>query len=169
MLTVSIWFMVLHILVGVVLLTDINFQIAWRTTETISLSSAGLIQSDLSLIANSNDTSERFWYFYSGILSNTMYQMSVDPISCSGDGCYSFFFPGGVNTINTTTSIPLDVSNEASAFLAIGVPGYQVEFYPPANPPQFDPAVDCVINNKTLAICLKKEGNDIIAGNNLKY
>lgn len=157
---------------------------AWRSAETLSLLPAGLSQYDLSSITNSTGIQQRFWFFYSGILSNSLYQKSVDPISCTGNGCYSLFFPGGLNTINASVPISLNITESTSAIVAYDVPGYQVEFYPPKQKPQFNPVTDCITENNSstgletpiaggtninnLAICLKKEDNDIIAGRTRK-
>ena len=108
-----------------------------------------------------------FWYFYSGVLSNNLYGTAVAPQFCSIDepSCFSIFYPGGMSTIYPS---PSNLQNATeSALVVYDAPGYQLEYYRPTTTPRFDPN-DCRVyltyTVLGIGICMKQEGNELIAG-----
>ena len=112
-----------------------------------------------------------FWYFYSGILSNNIYGTAVEPQTCSSDDtdCLSLFFPGGMSSIYPS---PANYQNGSeTAFIVYDAPGYQLEFSKPKAAPQFSALNDCrVYLTYTVlgtGICIRQEGNHLLAGKSL--
>lgn len=162
-----LWFITLHGAVRVALLTNANFETSWRVAEPLTLDSAGLGRFDYDTVSTSLESSLIFWYTYSGVLSNSLYGTAVAPQSCSSDNssCFSIFYPGGVNTVFPLPPSPQNPSLDVTGFAVYDAPGYQLEFYPPAETPLFAPEVDFRIypSISPIGLCVKQHGNDLIA------
>ncbi|KAK4163205.1 hypothetical protein QBC43DRAFT_68217 [Cladorrhinum sp. PSN259] len=117
-----------------------------------------------------------FWLCFTyGLLSDNRFAIPIQPISCSGPECRSFFLPGGaayVRDRHTTdqrligdTEIPWD---SETAIRVQNAPGYHLEFHAPPSGWTFNRESDCVAVGQTedegLYICLANHGTDLIAG-----
>jgi len=76
---------------------------------------------------------DSFWWYFPSILADGKYSRSVSPVSCSGDSCESYFFPGPLQIVkfapNVSTVTTSDYPN-VRTFIQEDAPGFQVDFYP---------------------------------------
>src|SRR5277367_1575826 len=102
------FFLILHIAVGVVLLTEVNFQQSWREIGSYPLSLAGLSTIDVGLVNDFNAAYSvggstfispvaAFWQY--GLSNLFTDRTKVATVLCSTQSCQSYFFPGGVELV----------------------------------------------------------------------
>jgi len=155
--------------VGIALLTDATFQTSWRTVSQFSLLRAGLSPMNTSFIPDYVNETIPFWYYYSAALTDSTYVTPISPLSCSGDDCSSYFYPGGITRVFPSPPT-ITGYNDANRFVVYDTPGYQVDFYSPTSTVVWS-ASDCKaygVQSPTdlasaLGICLKQVGNDLVA------
>lgn len=163
----SLFFVVIHTIVGIALLTNVSFRTSWQVIQQVPLQAAGLGPLDP---YETNDYGVAyFWYFYSGVLSDPSLVTAIPSHSCtSSSECLSLFFPGGTNTISPHPATLQNQSEEASAFIVFNNPGYNVEFYPIQGEAVFDTSTDCrsyvFSEQQGLGLCVKRQGNAFIGG-----
>jgi hypothetical protein len=162
---ISLFFIVIHTIVGIALLTNVSFRTSWQVIQQVPLHGAGLGPLDP---WETNDYGAAFfWYFFSGVLSDPSVVTTIPPHSCSGSECLSLYFPGGTNTISPHPAT-LKKSEEASAFIVFNAPGYNVEFYPSKQEAVFNTSTDCrsytVSKLRGLGLCVKRQGDYFIGG-----
>ncbi|KAK0729575.1 hypothetical protein B0H67DRAFT_2521 [Lasiosphaeris hirsuta] len=116
-----------------------------------------------------------FWLCFTyGLLSDNRFAIPIQPISCSGPECRSFFLPGGAAYVRDRhadqrligdTKLPWD---SETAIRVRSAPGYHLEFHAPPSGWTFNRESDCVAVGQTedegLYICLANHGTDLIAG-----
>jgi hypothetical protein len=166
---------ILRIVLGVLLLSDISFQSTYSEVYRFSVSSAGLSPLDTTIAKdrfdfNSKATAE-FWWVYSSILSDTQNVRAVAPLNCSGQTCNSYFMPGRAVDVVLGPSEPLVATEnytDALSLIQYDAPGYQIEFSPvdPAGQPPMT-LNDCRlygISNVAIQICLLNEDFSFFAG-----
>jgi len=171
----SLWFLALHSAIGIALLTGAEQEVAWRTERWLpTFDSAGLGPFDLNATNLMNqylDVGSKpsvFWYFYSGVLSDSLYGTPIAPQSCSIDDvdCHSIYFTGGINTIYPSPSAFQNSSE--TALIVYNSPGYQFEYFPSPVLQRFNPQVDCrfypTARALGLGICIGQDGDDLFAG-----
>ena len=174
----SLWFMILHTVVGIALLTDANFETCWQVSRPLTFASAGLAPFDpnsTSIVAafeRDITPSVLFWYYYSGVLSNSLYVTAIAPQFCSSNdaSCFSIFYPGGMSTIYPSPSNLQKVTE--SALVVYNATGYQLEYSQPTEPTRFNPEDCCVYLTYTvlgIGICIRREGNNLLAGSIYMY
>ena len=165
--------MILHTVVGIALLTDANFETSWRVSRPLTFESAGLAPFDpnstfiVAAFEKDITPSVLFWYYYSGVLSNSLYVTAVAPQFCSTTdaSCFSIFYPGGISTIYPSPSNLQNVTE--SALVVYDATGYQLEYSLPTEPTNFNPD-DCRVyltyTVLGIGICIRREGNYLHAG-----
>ena len=112
--------------------------------------------------------------FMYSLLSDNRFSLPIQPISCSGPSCSSFFLPGGAAIIRDLNDQNMLFSGSGhewdskAAVLVNNAPGYHMEFYPPPGGWNFNRAADCAAYGETegegLYICLADDGSNLVAG-----
>lgn len=158
---------------GWVLLSDVSFQRTYQTVHQFPVLQAGLSEMNSSLLQTQyfNFTAtDIFWWYFPSILDDTKISTSVAPLSCSGNFCRSFYFPGPISTILFDPTLPNITSSEyseATSYIQEDAPGYQLEFYPID---EADPVLtidDCRVYGVSVfafQICLKKTNSSLLVG-----
>jgi len=159
---------------GVALLSDISFRPIYPKVGDIPVQQAGLSRMDPGLLKSvsfTNTITETFWWYFPAILADGKVSQSVDPITCSGDLCDSYFFPGPLSIVQfnpNTSAIQNSDYPLATAFIQEDAPGYQIDFSPIESS---DPSMtldDCQVYGLSVLafqLCLKSSRDSILAGN----
>ena len=160
-------------LLGVLLLSDVNFQATYHDVQEFPLRQAGLTAMNTSLVSDPDFqffATGNFWWHFPSMMS---YAYPVTPLDCSdsSEDCQAFYFPGPLSLIKfpkgeaavSATDFPA-----ATTLIEKDSPGYQIEFESKedSTDPQFTLA-DCrVFGIPMLAVqvCLKESNNSFIAG-----
>ena len=163
----SVFFTLLRGALGVVLLSNISFNSAYHGVSLFPVT-AGLspINASIADQLTSNLAAVTFASYYRSLLLDNTHVIRIPPLSCSGDDCFSYFFPGGLDSI-----FPRPGSYQqfpaATAYVVNDAPGYQIEFYPiSSSDPQLITG-DCQVFGtpfSALQICIKKVDSNLIAG-----
>lgn len=177
-LTLRLFFVIVRLALGVLLLSDISFQSAHHIVHQFPVQNAGLAPMALGIIEYNYFPyliTPAFWWYFPAILLDGRSATPMPPPSpCSRDTCTSYFLPGYITTLTYENGNNLTSSNYSTAdtFITIDAPGYQLDFRPPAPD---DPPVtlhDCQIygyQKMGIEICLKQIDNStFIAGTPLR-
>jgi hypothetical protein len=167
-------FVIIRLALGVLLLSDISFQPAFRIVDQFPIEGAG-VPPMTSAVTNypffSYLVTPKFWWYFPAVLIDGKSAIPIPPPSnCTSDKCSSYFMPGYITSVNYTEGYNLTDSNytNADTFITIDAPGYQLDFGPlePDDPPVT--LQDCRVygyNELAVEICLKKTDNStFIAG-----
>jgi len=158
-----IFFILLHAVLGVLLLSRVTFENSWRPIQSLQFSGSGLTPINASLANESSPLD--FWAWLYGLLASPNYAIGVPPLHCSGTNCSSYFLPGPIYTIEGI-DLPLSFHPEAPLLVLDNSIGYQIEYYPPAIDNTFAGAVckSYGVNSYAVSICIKQSGSDLLAG-----
>jgi len=158
----SLFYVILHAAIGLILLCDVSTITAWRPLDTFPITVAGLAPMNSSLAAGSPP--DEFWIAWQTILIDATSVISVPPYSCSGTDCFSYFFPGGVAEEAIVHTVP----EEATSYIVYETPGYQIEYYSlESTSPPWNNVTDCRIYGdlaRAIQICVRQLGSDLMAG-----
>jgi hypothetical protein len=114
--------------------------------------------------------------FSNGFLGASNFVIGIDPISCSGINCTSFYLPGGLllarrtdETLNgTLLNLNASLVNAGQAVLLNNAPGYQLEFFPVHDDFSFNTATDCAIFGESrqdgLHLCIGSNNSTLVLG-----
>jgi hypothetical protein len=115
-----------------------------------------------------------FYYmtFCYSLLSDNRFSLAIQPISCSGPSCSSFFLPGGAAIVRDQNETDFLFNGHEwtgeTAVLIHNAPGYQMEFYPAPQGWRYNSTTDCVAYGQSegegLYICLANDGPNLVAG-----
>jgi len=113
---------------------------------------AGLAPINASIFDDSsaNLATVTFALYYRSILVDGSHVVRIPPHSCSGNQCFSYYFPGGLGNIFPRFRVHITPNPDATAYIVKDAPGYQVEFYPISTA---DPGLrldDCQVFGTTL-------------------
>ena len=170
----SISFILLHAGVGIALLSNVAFVPSWRPVQDLAFDGSGWGPINATLAADMVPMD--FWAWFYGLIVSPNYATSLPPIHCSGSGvaCASYFLPGAVYfvspSIDSFTEHP-----EANAFVVHNSIGYQIEFYPPESINELYGAackvygLDSQFGSVGVELCLKRSGNDLLAGTPIPF
>ncbi|KAH8896346.1 hypothetical protein GQ53DRAFT_838520 [Thozetella sp. PMI_491] len=175
-------FMGLAWVLGIVLTSSVEFKNIYTPTgqqEAAVYAGLSPVSEDLlHALFNSTISASLTSFFFMGLsyslLSDNRFSVPIQPVSCSGPSCSSFFLPGGAPWIRRQDdgSMLFNSSGQdwdyKEAVLVNNAPGYHLEFYPPPDGWSFDTAADCAAYGQTekegLYVCLANHGTDLIAG-----
>ena len=158
-----IFFLLLHAVLGVLLLSRVTFENSWRPIQSLQFTGSGLTPINASLVNEASPLD--FWAWVYGLLASPNYAVGVPPVHCSGTNCSSYFLPGAIYTIDGTY-LPLSFHPEAPLLVLDNSIGYQIEYYPLAVDDAFVGA-SCKsygLNPYAVSICIKQSGTDLLAG-----
>lgn len=168
-----VFFTLLRLAMGILLLSDVSFQVTYPSIMTLPVLRAGLSPLNVSIVNTSifNETSTtEFWWYFPALLSDSQRVTSVPPLNCSGEACHSYFLPGSMAAIALDPNLPAitpDRYPDANVYIQNDAPGYQIDYYPI---PDEDPSIilaDCNLygaDNVALQVCLKSAGSSLLAG-----
>ena len=169
----------LRLALGVLLLSDISFELTYRTVNQFPVAQAGLSALNTTLLyipqLNLNSTAaEIFWWVYPSLLADGKLSRPLAPLTCSGEGCVSYFLPGALSNVVFETDMANITNSDyptATTFIQNDAPGYQIDFYPIDE--SKDPPVtldDCRvfgIPSNAIQLCLKAINNSFLAGTSI--
>ena len=163
----SVFFTLLRGALGVVLLSNISFNSAYHGVSLFPVTAGlSLINASIADQLTSNLAAVTFASYYRSILLDNTHVIRIPPLSCSGDDCFSYFLPGGLDSIFPRPS-SYQQFPAATAYVVNDAPGYQIEFYPiSSSDPQLMTG-DCQVFGtpfSALQICIKKVDSNLIAG-----
>jgi hypothetical protein len=163
LLTSRLFLTLIRAALGVVLLSDVSFKATYHELQEFPLLQTGLSSMDTSLLEKPEFqyiATGDFWWHFPSMMS---YAHVVSPVSCSGDFCQSFYFPGPISLVKFQPGTPEITSADcppATTFVQKNSPGYQIEFYPIDSSVTFPFGLDDCrvlgISLLALQICLKK-------------
>jgi hypothetical protein len=158
--------MLLHILIGVVLVSDVNIVSPWKGVDSSFNVTAGLTPLNETAFSYGSFAPFNFWSSWNSILTDPTVSNVVTPTTCSGANCTSYFFPGGMQDISmvTNTAYTYPTNEPDLGLIVYNSPGYQVDFAPvdPSAPP-FQ-TNNCQTYGNVIQICLTASGEDLIIG-----
>lgn len=147
---------------AIVLFADVTTQSTWKPLTQFNIDVAGSTHLNVTIALTSGPSN--FWLRWQTVLVDSTSATNIPPHSCSGSSCFSFFFPRGLIRQSETHN----VSSEANVYIRYNVPGVQIEYYPFADTdPPWNNFTDCRLyglQNSTLQLCIKRLGNDFMAG-----
>ena len=164
----------LRSILGILLLSDVSFLPTYHNIHQFHVLQAGLSEMNSTLldIPGFNETApELFWWYFPSILADGQFGSTVEPISCSGTSCTSYFLPGSLSTIIFDPTLPNITGSDypsATSYMQNNAPGYQLDFSPMDEAP--DPPMtldDCHVYGLTqiaVQVCLKKSNSSLLAG-----
>ena len=159
--------------IGHVTIHDINTPI--RTRDVF----AGLTPFNISLLQSGQVPNATIGTFFTGFVecidSDSKYVTAANHVGCSGPNCTSVFLPGGLNQVRLLgsdlngTLYQADILKDADSVVIYNAPGYQLDFYPPAEGFAFDPVRECSLYGRTrhngLYLCVgSDEEKNLVAG-----
>ena len=161
-----------RVLLGVVLLADVSLKPTYRELQEFPVLQSGLTPMNTSLVYDPKfqfEATANFWWNFPSVMSSGF---SIAPVTCSGNDCQSFWFPGPISSIQFAPGaapVTDDDAPQATTFIEKSAPGYQIDFNPideTKDPPML--LEDCrVFGIPIIAIqlCLKKTNDSsLLAG-----
>jgi len=83
---------------------------------------------------NLNSTAaEIFWWVYPSLLADGKLSRPLAPVSCSGEGCVSYFLQETLSNVVFETEVANITNSDyptATTFIRNDAPGYQIDFDP---------------------------------------
>ena len=160
----------LRALLGVLLLSDVNFKATYQDLQDFPLLQAGLTTMNTSIVNDPDFQffgTGNFWWHFPSMMS---YSYPVTPLNCPDPtvNCQAYYFPGPLSVIKFPHGEAIVSSTDSPAATTLiekNAPGFQIEF-DDTKAPNFTLA-DCrVFGVPMLAIqvCLKEENDSFIAG-----
>jgi hypothetical protein len=158
-------------ILGVLLLSNVNFRATYRDVQNFPLLQAGLTAMNTSLVNDPNFqyfATGNFWWHFPSMMS---YAYPVTPLSCSdlSSDCQAFYFPGQLSLIQFPAGEPAVTKTDspsATTLIEKDAPGYQIEFEAIDSVPNFNLA-DCRVFGIPIVavqVCLKETNDSFIAG-----
>lgn len=166
------FFLVLHVILGITLLANVSFTSTWREIHQFPLLGSGISPINATIATNLGSYCPiHFWPWFYGLLGSPNYATYIPPIHCSGvTNCSSYFLPGSVYDITFPQSFNATSYPEATALVVQNSVGYQIEYYSLSSSDDFNGA-ECKVygydypeDSVGILLCLKQSGNDLLAG-----
>lgn len=134
---------------------DITFKYVFTPDQFTSMNVfAGLTPFDISLTQLPGFPISVMCIYVSSLantlLSDSKFSQGIGPVSCSGDDCFSYFLPGGIENVRmwndnlNTTLLSTKLLNNAPVVLINDAPGYQLDFLTVDSGFVFNRTSDCM-------------------------
>lgn len=155
---------IIHIFLGFLLLSNINFENTFTTVGSKQNVIAGLGPFNASI-----DNGDPSFLIYSDLNSLLQSEQETFPVlSPNGTSCiecFSYILPGTLNGIGLVpTGVPpaADPPEGATLYISKAAPAYQLDYYP-LHGTNF-PSTACQVYGDLMKICLMNVDGDLIAG-----
>ena len=168
----SITLIIIRTLLGIILLSSVNVETNYLRISSPANIIAGLGPFNVTMALSESPVFVSRWFMMqiSGLLSDPQNAIltTLDGNCSLADNCTAYLIPGDFKTIQARQSNISSIPNSAASFVVENAQGYLLKFSSSLHPPLPFNDSDCQIygvhNESALKLCLKNDGNDLLAG-----